>query len=134
LSILDGFIDGFLASFIHGFMDGIWHGCMDSIPLGFFKQVVTIFLTLIPNLIVFYETPRQQMTTDWLDVLKLFLIFATDTCALYVSIIVRLGGVHKRLGAFYKSSRHGLQTLHPSVIHTLPEMQSLPRASGFAEG
>jgi hypothetical protein len=60
------------------------------------------------------------MTTDWLDVLKLLLTFATDTCAVYVSIIpyiicvARLGGLHKRIGAFYESSRHGLQTVHPS--------------------
>ena len=41
------------------------------------------------------------MTTDWLDVLKLLLTFATDTCAVYVSIIpyiicvARLGGLQK---------------------------------------
>jgi len=75
---------------------------------------------------VFHDPRNQQMTIDWLDVLKLFMIFCSrHMCSIcnYVSIIpyiicvARHGGLHKRLGAFYESSRHGLQTLHPSVIH-----------------
>jgi hypothetical protein len=32
----------------------------------------------------------------------------------YIICVARLGGLHKRISAFYESSRHGLQKVHPS--------------------
>jgi hypothetical protein len=77
---------------------------------------------VIPNLIVFHETPKLEMTTNFLNVPKLLLIFAINTGKVYVSITpyivchVPHGSLHKRIGAFHELGRHRFE-VHPSAIH-----------------
>jgi hypothetical protein len=88
-----------------------------------FPQVSSYYVPMfIPSLIIFYETPAQQMKIDLLDVPKLLLIFAINTWEVYVSISlyiiwhVQHGNLHERINAFHERGRHRF-LIDSSMIH-----------------